>query len=266
MEKEPKVLVGCPVSDYHAYCTEEYVRAIKNLTYKNYGILLVDNSATEKFSEHLKTLKIAYKHDFSGVKDIKKKIVLSRNVLRKKVLDERYDYFLSLEQDVIPPANVIEQLLQHKKKIISGVYYNYYPVGKTKALFPVAFRWLTAEEQKEMKEKKEVLKQVNEELYNELMKTNFDFSQVRVKLKPEEVEAKKVIKVKQCGLGCILIAREVLEQIEFRVDEKKNTYDDALFCDDALALGYDLYLDTAVKCKHLIKKRPWTWKELDKEM
>ena len=39
-EEKSKVLVGCPVSDYHEYCTEQYIQAIKNLTYNNYDILL----------------------------------------------------------------------------------------------------------------------------------------------------------------------------------------------------------------------------------
>ena len=266
MEKLPKVLVGCPVSEYHAYCTEEYVRAVKNLAYKNYDILLVDNSATEKFSEYLKTLKIAHKHDFSGITDIKKKIVLSRNVLRKKVLEEEYDYFLSLEQDVIPLVDVIEKLLSQKKKIISGVYYNYYPVGDTTQLFPVLYRKLTKEEEKQMQENKDILKKMNPQLYEELIRSDFDYAKVRVKLKVEEVEAPRVMEVKQCGLGCVLIAREVLEKIEFRVDDEENTYDDAMFCDDAHQAGYELYADTAIKCKHLLKKRPWAWKELDKDM
>ena len=263
---QPKILVGCPASEYHAYATDEYLETAQQLTYSNYDLFLVDNSSTDTFSKYLQSKKVAFHRGFTDLKDVKQKIMQSRNYLRDKILKEGYDYFLCLEQDVIPPKDVIEQLLKHKKPIVSGVYYSYFPVGNTKSLFPVLYRWLTKAEQENMKQKKDVLKKVNPALYEDLVKNNFDFSDVRVKLKPQEVEQPQLMKVKQCGLGCILIAREVLEKISFRVDEAKNTYDDAMFCDDALAAGYDLYADTSVKCKHLLQKRPWTWKQLDKNV
>jgi len=264
MVENPKVLVGCPASEHHAYSTEEYVTSVKHLNYGNYDILLVDNSPTDKFYKYLQSLQVPALRDFYTLQEVKQKIVASRNALRQKVLEGGYDYFLSLEQDIIPPKDVIETLLKHNKPIVSGVYYNYFPVGNTKALFPLLYRWLTKEEQKNMKDKQELLKKVNPALYADLVKNNFDFSDVRVKLKPEEVEEPRLLKVKQFGLGCVLIAKEVLEKIPFRVDDEKNIYDDPLFCDDALAKGYTLYADTSVKCKHLIKKRPWQWKDLDK--
>lgn len=55
-------------------------------------------------------------------------------------------------------------------------------------------------------------------------------------------------------------------KIKFRIDEENNYYDDVMFCDDVTALGYSIYADTSVKCKHLIKKRPWNWKQLDKDI
>ena len=72
------------------------------------------------------------------------------------------------------------------------------------------------------------------------------------------------MKVKQCGLGCVLIKKEVLEKIEFRIDKTTDGFDDATFCDDTLEKGYELYVDTRVKCKHLIKNRPWKWEEIEK--
>lgn len=267
MVPSPKVLVGCPVSGYHAYCTPEYLAALKNLTYPNYDILLVDNSATDNFyqtlvKQNIPVVRSCYEH-----KDVKKKIACSRNILREKVLEEKYDYFFSLEQDVIPPPDVIEQLLQRQKPIVSGVYYNYYPIGdgSRTALFPVLYRWLTEEEQQEMRNKQDILQQVNPALLKDLKKNNFDFSKIRVKLTPEDVETQKLMTIKQCGLGCVLIAREVLEKITFRIDEQENTFDDPLFCEDALRHGYELWVDTAIKCKHLVRKRPWSWKELEKQ-
>ena len=46
-----------------------------------------------------------------------------------KINLEDYDYFLSLEQDVIPPKDIIEQMLKSEKKIITGVYFNHNDIG-----------------------------------------------------------------------------------------------------------------------------------------
>jgi GT2 family glycosyltransferase len=261
---QPKILVGCPVSDYHTYCTQEYLAGLRSLTYKP-DLFFVDNSKTTSFFEFLRKEKIPSIRACFAINNVKQKIAASRNILRKKVLDEGYDYFLSLEQDVTPPKNVIETLLQHKKPIVSGVYYSYFPALGKQQLFPVAYRWLTDKEQDDMKNHTDFLQRVNPALYKELQESHFDFSKVRMKLKPEDVEQPQLMKVKQCGLGCVLIHRDVLEKITFRIDATTDGFDDATFCDDALALGYDLFLDTSVKCKHLIKERPWTWKEIEKK-
>lgn len=259
--QQPKIIVGCPVSDYHQYCTLIYLARLHDLTSKP-DIFLVDNSKTPAFFQFLQKEQIPSIRACFDIANVKEKIAASRNILRKKVLDEGYDYFLSLEQDVIPPANVIETLLAHKKPIVSAVYYSYFPVLGKQELFPVAYRWLSTEEQEDMQKHKNILQKFNPALYQELQKNNFDFSKVRMKLTPKDVEQPQLLKVKQCGLGCVLIAREVLEKISFRIDQKTDGFDDATFCDDALAQRYELFLDTSVKCKHLIQERPWKWKEL----
>ena len=261
--KTPKVLVGCPVSEHHAYCTGDYLEAIKNLSYPHYDILLIDNSKTEDFSKQLQKADVPVLRDCYAIEDVKDKIAASRNVLRKKVLEGKYDYFLSLEQDVIPPKNVIETLLKHKKSIVSGVYFNYYTVLDKKELFPVLYRWLSEKEKKDLLSKKEVLKKVNPGLYADLEKNHFNFSDVRMKLTAADVEKPRLLRIKQCGVGCVLIAKEVLEKITFRIDHTTDGFDDATFCDDALKAGYELYADTSVKCKHLVNKRPWSWEKLE---
>ncbi len=47
----PKVLVGCPTSDYKEECLEEYAEAVKNLSYDNYEVLLIDNSKGNEYFE-----------------------------------------------------------------------------------------------------------------------------------------------------------------------------------------------------------------------
>lgn len=219
-----KVLVGCPTAEYKAYCLEEYVKALKELSYKNKDILIVDNSKDNKYFERIKGL------GFNVIKDkffetARERVVNSRNILREIVLENNYDYFFSLEQDVIPPKDVIEKLLKHNKKIITGVYYTVYKVNGREEVKPLV--WGETENKEEMK------------------------------FLTKEVKENKLIKIKACGLGCILIHRGVLEKIKFRFEEDKETFDDMFFCKDAEKNNFEIYCDTSVKCKHLIKGMDW---------
>ena len=227
--QQPKILVGCPTSDHKKYCIEEYAKAIKNLSYPNYDILLVDNSQTETYSKKLQTLEIPIKRD-KYLERARDRIVHSRNVLRKYALENGYDYFLSLEQDVIPPKNVIEQLLQHKKEVITGIYYMEYAVKK---------------------EGKTVGKKILPLLYKKKDDKNLQ------QLQPQEVEKEECKPITASGLGCILIKREILEQIKFRYEKDKLVFDDIWFCQDLEKKGIPLYVNTAVKCKHLMREMDW---------
>ncbi|MEM4244785.1 MAG: glycosyltransferase family A protein [Candidatus Nanoarchaeia archaeon] len=226
MEKA-KVLVGCPTSMHKAYCLKQYAEAVKKLTYKKYDILLVDNSENDEYLEKIKD---------EGIKAIKgpyhelarERIIKSRNILRQKTI-ENYDYLLSLEQDVIPPPNIIEKLLSHEKEITTGIYFanNIMPDGSI-ALIPLAYK-LTDEKTLSM-----------------------------TPLSEGEVFKDQLIKIVSCGLGCVLISKNVLKKIKFRYEKDSPAFDDRWFCIDAYNLKIPIYADTSVRCKHLIKgHQPW---------
>ena len=228
--KQPKILIGCPTSFHKEYCLQEYAEAVKNLTYKNYNILLVDNSEDDSYLKKLKSLGLsAIKGSwFEGAKE---RIVSSRNLLREKALEGNYDYLLSLEQDVIPPKNIIERLLQHKKRVVTGIYFNYINVKKSVELAPVVWSKVNMEKEE------------------------------RYFLRPSELN-KGLIKIAMSGLGCILIHRSILEEIKFRYENKYPAFDDIFFGLDCKENKVNIYADTNLICKHLIKNRPWSWRNL----
>ena len=123
-EKFPKVLVGCPTSNYKEYCLKEYAEAVKSLTYPNYNILLIDNSKDDIYLKKINGIGLPAKKGpwFEGAL---KRIITSRNILREEILEKGYDYLLSLEQDVISPKDIIERLLRHKKQVISAIYFTH---------------------------------------------------------------------------------------------------------------------------------------------
>ncbi len=226
----PRVLIGSPVSDYYDYCFEEFVKSRKSLSYQNHDLLFVDNSKDESFAARLKdnglhVTRIAYKES------IRQRMVDSRNLLRKKVLEEGYDYFLNLDQDIIPPNDIIERLLGHNKKIVNGVYFVYagqYSDGSKDALEPMC--------------------------------TLNENGRVR-RLNEHELAGNQLIRIWSTGTGCILIHRDVLKEVEFRFDEFFAFFDDIWFSRDVGQKGFEMFVDTSIKCRHLIARRNWEWKE-----
>ena len=234
---KPKVLVGCPTSDYHKYCLSDYKESVKNLSYNNYSVVLVDNSYDKDYYKNLedsqtRVIKCTYSES------ARDRIVRSRNILRDIALNENYDYFLSLEQDVIPPNDVIEKLLRHKKDIVSGVYFARIKSLKDKKVKLLPLLWVGKKGS-----------------YNPYTMADIDI---------DIVMQDNFIKVKYCGLGCVLISRKVLEKVKFRYDPNYTTFDDLHFCQDARDSDFEIYADTSVKCKHLILNRPWSWDEIKK--
>lgn len=227
----PKVLVGCPVSDYHKYCTEEYIKSIKSLTYDNYDILLVDNSKDDDFYNSIKDLVPVIRWGYKP--NTYDRIISCRNLLRQKVLDGGYDYLFSLEQDVIPPRNVIERLLSYEKNIISGVYFK--PDIYENYREPVAMLWV-----------------LHPDDPNKVLPIRKDI-----------INGNNLIKVDMCGLGCAIIHRKVLEKIRFRYDLADcSCTDDIFFSRDSKKQGFEIHSDTAVKCKHILSGRTWCWKDI----
>ena len=216
----PKILIGCPTYEGKSYCFDEYAKGIKDIDYDNFDVLLADNSKTDDYFNKIKQKLPAIKAEFN--ENPKENIINSRNILRQRFLEGNYDYFLSLEQDIIPPKDIIKKLLLHKKDIIAGHYIVPKVInGKQIAVSTVLIR------------------NSNGKL---------------ITLPRELSEQKELIKIEACGLGCVLISRKVLEKIKFRYEKEKPAYDDMWFSKDAKEAGFEMFLDPTVKCRHLIRK------------
>jgi len=243
---QPKILIATPTCNLYEYCLKEYAEVVKSLTYPNYDILIADNSPDDSYIEKLKSL---------GLKAVKtphhqrarERIVTARNTLRQYALSNGYDYLLSLEQDVIPPKNVIEALLKTNQKIISGLYFNLNNQYEFPNLLagsiglPLAYKLFSKEESK---------KPLKEQLLRRLTK--------------EEVKEKKKILLRMAGLGCILIHRDVLEAIKFDYYPDLLASDDRHFSDKATEHKLPIILDTSVICRHLTSKKPFDWSNIEK--
>lgn len=218
-----RVLVGCPTYEGKRYCLQKYIAGLKALTYPSKDLLLIDNSSTPQFSKEIAPLGIPAVHAGYDLKTSRDRIIHCRNILRKKVIEDGYDYFLSLEADVAPPPDVIEKLLAQNKDIVSAVvwYYSEYQ-GKR---IPAPLLWDFDPQGDE-----------NHMVY----------------VAKEELQKPQLKEIKACSLSCCLIHRSVLEKITFRY--LGESYDDVMFCTDARKLGYKIYVDTTVECTHYYMK------------
>jgi GT2 family glycosyltransferase len=235
-----KILVGCPTFEGMKYCINEYIDALKNLEHENYFVVLVDNSKESGYYEYLKKKVDSLSNFFilkdQYVQDYRQRIVNSRNLLRQYAIENHFDYFFSLEQDVIPPSNVVKKLLGCKKKVVSGVYYNDIVLesrasGKLEKVKVALLRIM-------MSDKK---------LYW---------------LLPEVLKEPELIDVFEAGVGCMLIEVELLKKVNFRYDKSKTGFDDVCFCEDVRKLGYKVWALTDVVCEHLKQGKEWNWESV----
>ncbi len=126
-----KVLVACPTFDGKEYCTQEWIDRIKSLSYPNYDILLVDNSKTADFYNK-------YKHEVPMVhltfgpeekNDGMYRVCKSMAEIQRHFMKGQYTHWMNIEADVIPPVDIIEQLMKYGRDAdwIAHVY----PSGPT---------------------------------------------------------------------------------------------------------------------------------------
>ncbi len=231
----PKVLVGAPVSEMHAYCTKEFLKAIKSFEYPNYDILLVDNSRTDKFYKAIKDIVSTVRIDYEA--RARERVTKAHNILRDQALKGKYDYLFLLDQDVIPPPRAIEILVNRGKKAISGLYFGHHVIqGGTNEIMPFAWKFTQKEK---------------------------DWNKTRY-LTDTEVFRPGLIKIAFSGGGCLLLHKDVLKKIKFRYDPSIDAWDDRWLGYDIYENGDELYLDNTIKCQHLYLKRPFSWEEIKK--
>jgi GT2 family glycosyltransferase len=207
-------------------------------------VVLADNSASDAYKKELESrgfrvIRCARREDPLDT------ITECRNKLREIALQEGFDYFLSLEQDVIPPSDVIERLLERRVPIVSGVYCTYMVREGKSVKLPLLWTWVSEGDLELMKQ--------NAGNYPETLKRIQDAKPEDLKrqLRMEEVMFEDLLEVKYAGVGCMLIGRDVLERCRFVRSTGRSGTDDFGFCDEARNAGFKVFADCTVKCDHL---------------
>ncbi|MBM3281949.1 MAG: hypothetical protein FJY86_01230 [Candidatus Diapherotrites archaeon] len=236
MSREPfsRILVGCPTAMVKNDSIRAYMKGLESLTYPQFDVVLEDNSLTTDYAEKLRWLgeKFREKRPECGFRVIhsghisprvRERIVHGRNAIREIVLREKYDYFFSLEQDIVCPPDTIQKLLTHQKQVVGGVYYNKVFLGGKEQRTPVLMTY------------------PNDEAKKEHRAEWVGFT---------ALFPSRIMEVASIGLGCLLISRNTLEKIPFRYKEEDAAFDDMYFAMDMHRENIPCYADTSILCEH----------------
>jgi hypothetical protein len=139
-------------------------------------------------------------------------VAYQHNKARQMVIDDGYDAMFSVEADMIIPPDTISLLLEADADIAYGLY-----VSRHKPNRWLAFKNLTL-------------------WGGESVSLDYTGKNAR--------EAwGKIIDVAGVGMGCALIRREVLEQLEFRLHDGKHSWIQDEYADDFRQMGFSPYSD-----------------------
>jgi len=220
LTREWRVLVGTPTSDKKIYCQDDFISNIKSFSYPHTN-LIVDNSVDRKNHKRIMKDGINSIHIKPNNRHIYSILAESHEEIRKYAIRNDFDYLLHLESDVFPPSDIIQRLLIHDKEIVSAMYM--IDFGSESHLM--------AQEMEDIGSIRETRN----------LKNGQDLLFVNGGLQ----------KIFHCGLGCVLIRRDVLEQIQFRWENGASIAPDGFFAGDVDALGYEKFIDTSILAKHI---------------
>jgi len=259
--KYPKVLIGIVTSVHKMYCLPQFMKHLRNINYPNYEVLIVDNSPEDQATNFCRSMReVGYTvihHE--RIKHTRDNLVKSRNMLVDYFVkhnednpNEQFEHFFSLESDVCPAPDVIQELMKNQVNCVSGVYMNgkVYPADETRkhemhTWIPMAWQY-----------PEDGIEELNVLRPMEILKD----------IVPSELQ-----RVQSTGLGLLLISKMVVEKLQklggFKVELDSVACDDMYFfmdvtkmCDKCDYIS-DKYIRVCPKCgSHCV------WSHLDSKV
>ena len=233
-----KILVSAPTASAKHYCFEKWIDNVMKFTYPNFQVRLfdntLDNGESVNFQNELFKKKygennddfLAIHSDSTNSKGLIDRMAKSHNDCRLYAINNDFDYILHLESDVLPPSNVIEQLLSHNKDVCGAVYYR--DEGVSRRLMVQQRIYRSAQN-----------------IATENATTRYDVNFCDGSL---QIAA-------HIGLGCVLISKKILQTIPFRFVHWSESHGiamhpDVYFGEDCFTNKIKIYCDTSLICSH----------------
>lgn len=255
---EIRVLVGVSTYDGHAYCRTQFIESLKRLSVGHEVYVVYNGKDMWGFEDFEIDTYLPVSDDERGLDIMRKK----QNMIRDKFLAGDYTHLLMLESDNMPPANVIEMLSSHDRKIVSGMYF-IKTVQEYAIQLSEASRKLMREKTGHNSESVMIVWQTaqpsfmsyfNGEIWTDnaiRMWTMDDWLRFRM-------EGKRLVPIQTAGVGCVLIHRDVLQDVKFNggTGEWDQHLTDMVFYNEASRKGYSAFADIECIVDHWHIQQP----------
>lgn len=273
-DQKKRVLILIPTNEVKTYCAGKFFKQLDRLDLTNADVLFSDDTDTAGYAhtgekvddvkrdDHMKFIKgIGYevvkcKKTIDMVNQgsklrIRDKLCYNRQNLRDEFTKRKtYTHALWLDSDVLPPVDIVDRLLSHDVDIVGGLYWQISARmndGKQVPHYePVCYKF-----------------QDNEtwEMFRKYPQSRFD--NMGESINNEELLPSRLIPdgdndihITALGTGCLMMSREAMEKPwRFRYELASPATEDMFLCLDLKKFGYEIYLDTYIKCRHY--PRPW---------
>lgn len=184
-------------------------------------------------------------HGFIRVEN--KPVDTARNAIAKTFLEnERFTHLMWFDADMTFHPETVARLLAHDLPIVSGLY-----LARTDTPIPHMYNFNRVDPKDGMT------------WYDSLAGDYAEW----LKCTPEHKERPNawcfdpdpaaLIKVDAVGFGCVLMAREVIEKMEypyFEADPETGGAEDFDFCEKAKRAGFQVFCDMTVQANHCIRE------------
>lgn len=227
-----KVLLAAPTSDKKRYCQTEWLKHIKQFTGADYDILIVDNSETLDNVREIHAFGgIIAKHYKPDERGLIYTINGCMNYIRDYFLKNNYTHLFILESDQFPPKDTIQRLLSHNLPVVCHSFFHYTDVNLM--VFDI-----------------QKILGVQVSCRMPLMQS-YLFCDGTVK------------KATGTGLGCVLICRDVVERVPFRIPPKESklykngAFPDHYFHIDLIEKNISCFCDTSRISRHYNNSERW---------
>ena len=229
MNSYPKVLVGTVTHDGQEYAFDRFITALKDIDYPNFDIIVVDTSENEDYYEKLKQVEGIRVEKCIWTIQYTSRLSNGLNMLRKHLIygGDQYDYLFSIDSDVIVPPDILTKLVNQKKELIGAPV----PIGFHEVGIPCVLKSTNA-----IREAK---------------------GGIRLDYMTWEEIGDKPIKVIASGLGCLLIHREILKNVQFKNIVVLQWAPDVVFLIECVAKGFEFWCDPTIKVEHLQRRENW---------
>lgn len=212
-----------PTYEGKDYCLQEFIENTKKIKYPGLRHIWIDNSATEDYTNKLKSLGLEAYWVKRG-NNSRESLARAQTLARLMAIKENYDYLFSLESDIFAPPETIYGLLRWGVDCVTGLYY----IGDKSQ--GVQVPCITMPELQEHKK----------------------WFGTRL-LKPHEFPSYFHQGLKQVaagGMGCCLLSRKVFEKHGFTYDPRYRGHSDVYLFNMLFRVGIPVYVDTNLVCDH----------------